>query len=57
MKSWLEKNDIEMHSTHKEGKSVVAERFIRTLKNTIYKYMTSISKNVYIEKLDDIGTC
>ena len=54
MKSWLEKNDIEMYSTHNEGKSVVAERFIRTIKNKIYKYMTSISKNVYIDKLDDI---
>ena len=54
MKLWLEKNDIEMYSTHNEGKSVVAERFIRTIKNKIYKYMTSISKNVYIDKLDDI---
>ena len=54
MKSWLEKNDIEMYSTHNEGKSVVAERFIRTIKKKIYKYMTSISKNVYIDKLDDI---
>ena len=54
MKSWLEKNDIEMYSTHNEGKSVVAERFIRTIKNKIDKYMTSISKNVYIDKLDDI---
>ena len=53
MKSWLEKNDIEMHSTHHEGKSVVAERFIRTIKNKIYKHMTSILKNVYIDKLDD----
>ena len=43
-----------MYSTHNVGKSVVAERFIRTLKNKIYKYMTSISKNVYIDKLDDI---
>ena len=43
-----------MHSTHNEGKSVVAERFIRTLKSKIYKHMTSISKNVYIDKLDDI---
>ena len=43
-----------MHSIHNEGKSVVAERFIRTLKTKIYKYMTSISKNVYIDKLDDI---
>ena len=40
--------------THNEGKSVVAERFIRTLKSKIYKYMTSISKNVYIDKLDDL---
>ena len=54
MKSWLEKNDIEMYSTHNEGKSVVAEIFIRRLKNKIFKYMTSISKNVYIGKLDDI---
>ena len=43
-----------MYSTHNEGKSIVAERFIRTLKKKIYKYMTSISKNVYIGKLDDI---
>ena len=43
-----------MYSTHSEGKSVVAERYIRTLKKTIHKYMTSISKNVYIDKLDDI---
>ena len=43
-----------MHSIIDEGKSVVAERFIRTLKTKIYKYMTSISKNVYIDKLDDI---
>ena len=43
-----------MYSTNNEGKSVVAARFIRTLKSKIYKYMTSISKNVYINKLDDI---
>ena len=43
-----------MYLTHNEGKSVVTERFIRTIKNKIYKHMTSISKNVYIEKLDDI---
>ena len=54
MKSWLEKNAIELYSIHNEGKSVVAERFIKTLKNKIYKYMTWISKNVYIDKLDDI---
>ena len=53
-KTWLRDNDIGMYSTHNEGKSVVAERFIRTLKSKIYKYMTSISKNVYIDKLDDI---
>ena len=43
-----------MHSIHNEGKSVVAERFIRALKTKIYKYMTSVSKNVYIDNLDDI---
>ena len=43
-----------MYSTHNEGKSVAAERFIRTLKNKIYKYVTSISKNVYIDKSDHI---
>ena len=45
---------IEMYSTQNEGKSVIAKRFIRTLKNKIYKYMTSVSKNVYIDKLDDL---
>ena len=44
-KKWLQDNDIVMYSTNNEGKSVVAERFIRTLKSKIYKYMTSISKN------------
>ena len=53
-KKWLQDNNIVMYSTHNEGNSVVAERFIRTLKCKIYKYMTSISKNVYIDKLDDI---
>ena len=53
-KKWLKNNDIEMYSIYNEGKSVVAERFIRTLKTKIYKYMTSVSKNVYIDKLDDI---
>ena len=43
-----------MYSTHNEGKSVVAARFIRTLKNIIYKYITSISKNVHINKLGNI---
>ena len=43
-----------MYSTHNEGKSVVAEKFIIILKNKIHKYLTSVSKNVYIDKLDDI---
>ena len=43
-----------MYSIHNEGKSIVAERFIRTSKNKIYKYMTAILKNVFIDKLDDI---
>ena len=54
IKSWLEKDDIGMYSTHNEGKSVIAERFIRTLKNKIYKYTTPVSKNVYIDHLEDI---
>ena len=53
-RKWLKDNDVVMYSTNNEGKSFIAERFIRTLKNKIYKYMTSISKNVYIDKLDDI---
>ena len=52
-KKWLKDNDIEMYSIHNERKSVVAERFIKT-KNKIYKYMTLVLKNVYIDKLDDI---
>ena len=51
---FLQNNNIEMYSTHDEGKSVVAERFIRTIKSKICKYMTSISKYVHIDKLDDI---
>ena len=53
-KKWLKDNDIDMYSIDNEGKSVVAEIFIKTLKTKIYKYMTSVSKNVYIDKLDDI---
>ena len=53
-KKWLKDENIEMYSTHNEGKSAVAERFIRTLKSKIYKHMALISKNVYIDKLDDI---
>ena len=43
-----------MYSTHNEGKSVVAERFIRTLKKKTYKHMTAVSKKVYIDTLDGI---
>ena len=52
-KKWLKENDIITYSTHNEGKSVVAKRFIRTLKNKIYKHMTAVSKNVYDDILED----
>ena len=51
---FLKDNNISMYSTYNEGKSVAAERFIRTLKNKIYKHMTFISKNVYYDVLDGI---
>ena len=54
MKPFLQKIDIEMYSTYNEEKSAIAEKFIKILKNEIYKYMTSITKNAYIDKLDDI---
>ena len=54
LKKWLKDNNIEMYSIHNDGKSVVAKRFIRTLQTKIYKYVTSISKNVYIDKLHDV---
>ena len=54
MKSFLQNNDIEIYSTRNEGKSVIAERFIRTLKSKICKYITLILKNVFIDKLDSI---
>ena len=53
-KKWLSDNDIIMYSTFNEGKSVVAERFIRTLKNKLYKHMTATGKNVYYDVLDDL---
>ena len=53
-KKWLKVNEIEMYSTHNEGQFGVAERFIRTLKNKIHKLMTAVSKNEYIDKLDDM---
>ena len=52
-KDFLKINNIEMYSTYSEGKSVVAERFIRTLKNKIFKHMAAISKNIYFDMLDD----
>ena len=54
LKSWLQDSDIEMYSTYNKRRSVVAERSIGTIKNKIYKYMTSVSQNVYIDKLNDI---
>ena len=54
IKIWLQDNYIKMYLIHDEGKSVVAERFLRTLKNKIYKYMTLVSKNVSIDILDNI---
>ena len=53
-KKWLSDNNIIMYSTYNEGKSVVAERFIRTLKNKLYKHMTATGKNVYYDVLDDV---
>ena len=52
-KDFLRLNNTEMYSTYNEGKSVVAERFTRTLKNKIFKHITAISKNVYFDVLDD----
>ena len=53
-KDFLKMNNIEMYSTFNEGKSAVAEKFIRTLKNKIFKHLTAISKNIYFHALDDI---
>ena len=53
-RKWLSDNDIIMYSTFNEGKSVVAERFIGTLRNKLYKHMTATGKNVYYDVLDDI---
>ena len=54
LKIFLKINNIEMYSAYNEGKSVVAKRFIRTLKNKIFKHMTSVSKSVYFDVLHDI---
>ena len=56
IRKWLKDKNIKMYSIHNEEISVIAKRFIRTLKTKIYKYMPSISRNVYINKLDDIVT-
>ena len=53
-KDFLKINNIEMYSTYNEGKSVVAERFIRTLKNKIFKHMTAIQQNICFDVLHDI---
>ena len=53
-KKCFKDNNMEMYSTHNEGKSVVVKRFNRTLKNKIYKHLTAISKNVYFDVLNDI---
>ena len=53
-KKWLSDNDIIMYSTFNEGESVVAERFIRTLKNKLYKHMTATGKNVHYDVLDAV---
>ena len=53
VKKWLKDNDVEMYLIHNKGKSVIAERFIRALKNKIFKHMTAISKNVYFDVFDD----
>ena len=53
-KKWLSDNNITMYSIYNEGKSLVAERFIRPLKNKLYKHMTATGKNVYYDALDDV---
>ena len=52
-KRFLKINSIEMYSTYNERKSIVAERFIRTLRNETFKHMTTVSKNIYFDVLDD----
>ena len=55
MKSWLQDNDIEIYSSYNDRNSVIAEKLIRILKIKICKYRTSISRNVFVDKLDDIA--
>ena len=54
VKSWLQDDNIKTYSANNEGKSVVFEKFYRTLKNRIYKYISSVSKYEYIDKLDNV---
>ena len=54
IKSWQEGNNLEIFSTHNEEKSVVSEKFNRCLKSKIYNYVTTMSKNMYVKKLDGI---
>ena len=54
-KRFLKINNIKMHSTYNEGKFVVAERFIRTLKNKIFEHITAVSKNVYLMLHDTVN--
>ena len=54
MNAWLHDNDIDIYSTHSKGKSIVAERSMRTQKTNIYKNLPTVSKNIYIDRLDEI---
>ena len=54
LKLFFKINNTEMYSTYRQGKSVAAESFIKTLKNNIFKHMTAVSKNIYFDVLDDI---
>ena len=56
IKLWLQNNNVEMYSIHNDGKSIVAKRFIRTLTNKIYKHLTAVSRQMYINKLDNVAT-
>lgn len=56
MKPCLHYNGIEIYLTYNGGKSIVAERFFRNLKNKIYEHITAASKNMHINKLDEAST-
>ena len=55
MQKWLENNDISMYWTHNEGKSVIAERFIKELKDKIYKKMTANDSKSYLAYLNKLA--